>query len=152
MTFLRTPSGPLGDKKKLFSFLYIYQSNRNALKWTVKKMGCGRPPRFLFSKYDIYPIYCYGSSPQRWQNIWIMGGGGLFQDLTNNWNIVLLYLFHCFIFIFFSVPDGCKFTWTRDNGLQWKEVKHTFTCSLHFKSKCFRDSTYMIIKLNIGKW
>ena len=30
------------------TFLYIYQSNRIALKWTIlitKKMGCGRPPR-----------------------------------------------------------------------------------------------------------
>ena len=137
---------PLAEKKKKksrnFSHFYTY-TNWTRMLWNgqFKKMGCGRPPRFLFSKYDIYPIYCYGSSPQRWQNIWIMGGGELFQDLTNNWNIVLLYLFHCFIFIFFSVPDGCKSTWTHDNGLQWKDVKHTFICSLHFESKCFRDST-----------
>ena len=43
-------SAPLADKKTkmltFFSFLCIYQSNRNALKWTIfinkKKMGCGR--------------------------------------------------------------------------------------------------------------
>ena len=24
-------------------------------------MGCGRPPRYLYSKYDIYTLYFYGN-------------------------------------------------------------------------------------------
>ena len=48
------PSAPSGDKKKDFYrlILYLYQSNRNAMKWTIlrKKIGCDRPPRHLYSK------------------------------------------------------------------------------------------------------
>ena len=40
-------------------FLYIYQSNRNALKWKIlffKKKGCFSPPRHLYSK--LFNMIC----------------------------------------------------------------------------------------------
>ena len=39
---------------------------------------------------------------------------------------------------FFSVPYFFRELWTREKQLQWKNVKKTFICSLHFESNCFR--------------
>ena len=37
-------------------------------------------------------------------------------------------------FTFFRVPDSFRDLWTREKKLQWKNVKQTFICSLHFES------------------
>ena len=40
-------------------------------------------------------------------------------------------------FSHFRIPDSFKDIWTRTKKLQWKNVKTTYICSLHFESKYF---------------